>query len=427
MRCLILIVFALTFAAAQGAATSPATVRIQALEAALAKLTPASPGWASAQAKLALALATRARETADMTFYERAEAVLKDTLKQEPSNYEARRAKAWVLLGQHRFAEALQLAQALNERFPDDLMTYSMMVDAHIELGNYKQAEVAAQWLLDLRPGHVPGLTRAAYLRELFGDSAGSIELMRDALDNTPSQETEQRAWIMTQIGGLHLAAANLDASARFVTLALTEFPDYHYALKLRGRLYEARGETELAAAAYRAHYVAAPHPENLIDIARMDTVLGHASQARDTYDKFVQAARSESAAWDNANRQLAYYLSDHANSAADALPIIRREFTRRQDVYTAMTFAWVMFRNGECKEALGTARDALRIGVRDASLFYRAGDIEFACGSSDTALTHYEHALELAPWSERAPQAVKHVQRLSIAKGAATPVAKAG
>ena len=31
--------------------------------------------------------------------------------------------------------------------------------------------------MLDLRPGNLPGLTRAAYLRELFGDLDGSVEL----------------------------------------------------------------------------------------------------------------------------------------------------------------------------------------------------------------------------------------------------------
>ena len=31
--------------------------------------------------------------------------------------------------------------------------------------------------MLDMRPGNVPGLTRAAYLRELFGDHERAVEL----------------------------------------------------------------------------------------------------------------------------------------------------------------------------------------------------------------------------------------------------------
>ena len=53
------------------------------------------------------------------------------------------------------------------------MLVYGFLVDAYAELGDYAEAEKAAQWMLDLRPGNVPGLTRAAYLRELFGDLDG--------------------------------------------------------------------------------------------------------------------------------------------------------------------------------------------------------------------------------------------------------------
>jgi len=56
-------------------------------------------------------------------------------------------------------------------------------MDANAELGNYAEAVKAPQWLLDLRPRNVAGLTRAAYLRELHGDLRGSMELMHMAYD----------------------------------------------------------------------------------------------------------------------------------------------------------------------------------------------------------------------------------------------------
>ena len=60
-------------------------------------------------------------------------------------------------------------------------MVYGMLTDANIELGKYAEAEKSAQWMLDLRPGNIPALTRAAYLRELFGDIEGALELMQQA------------------------------------------------------------------------------------------------------------------------------------------------------------------------------------------------------------------------------------------------------
>ena len=31
-------------------------------------------------------------------------------------------------------------------------MVYGLLTDAHVELGNYAEAEKACQWMLDLRP-----------------------------------------------------------------------------------------------------------------------------------------------------------------------------------------------------------------------------------------------------------------------------------
>ena len=81
--------------------------------------------------------------------------------------------RVWVLLGKHQFAAALELARSLNKEIPDDVQVYGFLTDALVELGNYKEAEEACQWMLDLRPGNVAALTRASYLRELFGDIEG--------------------------------------------------------------------------------------------------------------------------------------------------------------------------------------------------------------------------------------------------------------
>jgi len=104
------------------------------------------------------------------------------------------------LLGKHEFAAALEEATKLNKKIPDDVMIYGFLTDANIELGNYADAEKSAQWMLNLRGANVPSLTRAAYLRELFGDNEGAVELMEMALRSVSPTEVEDRAWITTQI-----------------------------------------------------------------------------------------------------------------------------------------------------------------------------------------------------------------------------------
>ena len=61
----------------------------------------------------------------------------RETLELDARDFEALKARAWVLLGQHRFAEARELAEVLNKRVPDDVMVYGLLTDANVELGDY--------------------------------------------------------------------------------------------------------------------------------------------------------------------------------------------------------------------------------------------------------------------------------------------------
>src|ERR1700685_796126 len=112
----------------------------------------------------ALALSRRARETSDVKFYAQAEETLQKSFEISPDNFDGRRIHVWLLLGKHEFAAALDAGKKLNQKMPDDVMLYGFLTDANVELGNYKDAETAAQWMLDLKPGNTPGLARAAYL-----------------------------------------------------------------------------------------------------------------------------------------------------------------------------------------------------------------------------------------------------------------------
>ena len=168
---------------------------------------------------------------------------------------------------------------------------YGFLTDAHIELGNYKEAEEACQWMLDLRPGNVPALTRAAYLRELFGDIEGSIELMTAAYQRTPPNESEDRVWLLTQLGHLEWTAGRFENAERLLDEALKVLPDYHYALANLAKLRTAQNRHEEAAALLKRRYDNAPHPENLYDLAEALDRAGRAAEAGTAYAEFETRA----------------------------------------------------------------------------------------------------------------------------------------
>lgn len=350
---------------------SPAQQKIALAQRAIEK----KPDAARPYAELAFALARRARETSDPAFYLEADAAIAKALERDPQNYDALKARAWVLLGKHEFAKAFEEATALQRRSPDDLAVYSFLADANVELGRYAEAEEAAQWMLDLRPGNVPGLTRGAHLRELFGDLDGALEFMAKALDRTETSEPEERAWILTQIGHLQLLAGRVGEAEAALDEALGSFPGYHYALAQLASVRAAQERLSDAVELLKRRYAAAPHPENLYDLALALERAGQGAEAAGAFAKFEVAARTESASADNSNRELILFYADHGR-AKDALALAEREVRSRRDVATLDAWAWALHRNGRKAQAIAAIDEALKVGSREPRLLSHADAI---------------------------------------------------
>ncbi|MGH9786999.1 MAG: tetratricopeptide repeat protein, partial [Terriglobia bacterium] len=310
-------------------------------------------------------------------------------------------------------------AKELNREMPDDILVYGFLADAHAELGNYTESEDAAQWMLNMRPGNVPGLTRGAYLRELFGDIEGAIEFMGSAFQRTPPQEREDRAWILTHIAHLELSRGRVAAADQLLPAAFELFPDYHYALSQRAKVRTAQQRHAEAADLLRQLVQVAPNPENFYPLAEALDRAGRREEAQAAFEEFEQKALREVEWADNANRELIFYYADHARKPAEALWIAQKEFARRQDVYTLDAYAWALYVNGEYVEARQQIERALAVGIRDAKLFYHAGAITAKLNDRLAAEKYLRESLQLNPVSEAAAAAQNALHTLTSAAAA--------
>jgi tetratricopeptide (TPR) repeat protein len=335
---------------------------------------------------LALAFSRRARETSNVKFYAQAEETLKTSFEISPHNFDGEKIHVWLLLGRHEFAAAREEARKLNKKMPDDVMVYGFLTDANIEVGNYKEAEDSAQLMLDIRPGNLPGLARAAYLRELFGDLEGSIELMNMAYQSTPPSEAEDRAWTLSQIAHLQLMSGKIADADNTLQQALTIFPGYHYALGNLAKVRIEQKRYEDAVKILQQRYDSAHHAENLYDLAEALELAGHRGQAQQAFGEFETKSRLESAYADNSNRELIFYYADHAHQASKALEVAQAEYARRRDVFTLDAYAWALHVNGRDSEARSQIAAALAVGIRDAKMLRHAGEIALSTGDRATA-----------------------------------------
>jgi tetratricopeptide (TPR) repeat protein len=379
--------------------TAPAVTNLSPAERGMAQarsLIAKNPKDFEAYNALALALSRRARETSDVKFYTQAEEALQKSFEVSPDNFDGQRIHVWLLLGKHEFAAALQAAKKLNLKMPDDVMLYGFLTDANVELGNYKDAETAAQWMLDLKPGNIPGLTRAAYLRELFGDIEGSLDLMNMAYQSTPPGEVEDGAWIVTQMAHLNLAIGKIDESEKLSQQALLMFPGYHYALGNLAKVKIQQKRYDEAVELLKQRYLAAPHAENLYDLAQALQLAGKTDEANKAFIDFEQKSLLETNRGDNSNHELIFYYADYAQQPAKALEVAQREIARRHDVFTLDSYAWALYQNGQYAEARKQIDAALAVGVRDAKILRHAGEIALKSGDKAAAENYLRESADL-------------------------------
>jgi tetratricopeptide (TPR) repeat protein len=345
---------------------------------------------------LATALVRRAQETADVSFYAQAESAVEKSLEIAPNNFDAAKIRVSILLGEHEYPAALEAAKMLNKRVPDDVIVYGLLTDADVELGNYGDAETAAQWMLNLRPGNLPALTRAAHLRELFGDTEGAYELMELAYQSTAPTETLERVSILTQMGHLRLASGSADAAEKLIQQALRDFPKYPSALENLGQVRVTQKRYADAAVLFEQSDQGGTHAEPLYDLAETLQLAGRDTEAKKAFADFETKSLAEFARKYNSNRELIFYYADHARQPAKALEVAKQEYAWRHDVYTLDAYAWALHVNGQDVEARKQIEAALAVGIRDSKIFAHAGEIALKLHDRAAAENYLQEAVAL-------------------------------
>ena len=358
----------------------------------------------SAQNKLAAHYLRVLHETGNVQYLDLAARAARASLASVPEvrNTGGLGALALSEFAAHEFSAARDHALRLAQLDPDKSYPYAMLGDALLELGDYEQAAAAFRQM-ERRGGGIDENTetRQARLAQLRGDDLGAMRHFTRALAlalNLPAPPREFVAWCRWQLGETAFAVGDYEIAEKHYHDALTTFPNYYRALASLGRVRAARGDLTGAIEHYEQVVRRLPDPAFVAALGDLYKLAGRDREAAAQYALIEQIARLSALNGALYNRPLALFYADHDMKAQEAYALAAKEYEVRRDIYGADALAWTALKAGRISEAQEAIKEALRLGTRDARLFYHAGMIAHAAGDTAAGRDYLQRALKLNP-----------------------------
>lgn len=256
---------------------------------------------------------------------------------------------------QHRFKEALVLANkalAIGEGMKE---TQKLLFDVNMELGNYTDAEKNLKYLIDT--SDFDYLIRASKWNDHLGDLKTAISLMEKAKEVAILNENKAlKIWTYSNLGDLNGHAGDIQKSYDYYLKTLELEPNNSYALK-------------------GIAWIAFSHERNTVEAKRIIDNISKRHHTPDFYLLKAQIAEFEKDTVAKNENLTAYFqmlesinygamynkynallYADDKNTAAKALEIAKIEIAHRPTPDSYDLLAWSYYNLGDSKKALEIA-----------------------------------------------------------------------
>ena len=383
-----------------GTADAETTTRRAAVDREIAhwtRRTATQPAHAAAWTSLGDAFVQKARESADPSYYRRAEAAYQRTLELAPRHVAALVGMGLVQGALHEFEQSVTWAKSALAIDPDHAAAHGLLGDAALEMGEHDAAFEHYQRMLDLRPD-LASYSRAAHLLWITGNPRKAIRMMGRAAD-AGAPYAENVAWARVQLALMHLSQGALLPAEQILAGALAAAPQSHHALAATARVKAARKDYAEAVRYYKRAIAVVPHVETLAALGDLHALLGEKEEADKQYTLVEAIHRLHRATGVRPDAQMAKFAADHHRDVGRAIADAEALAATRRSVYAFDALAWCYYRSGRYEEARRAIGKALAMRTPDAEILFHAGMIHARLGDRVAAQKLLYEALSVNPY----------------------------
>ncbi len=346
--------------------------------------------------RLGDAFMQKGRETADVTYYGRAENAYRKALASNPKSTDALIGMAWVEGGRHEFAHSVEWAKKALALEPDRPEAFGLIGDAAVETGDYETAFAQYQKMLNLRPD-ISSYSRGAHLLFLTGDVRKATLLMTKAI-NAGGPYAENTAWCRAQWALMQFAQGSYLSASQLLTEGLSLAPHNYHLLAAMGRVKAALKDFDGAIDYYKKAEAIVPQHEVVVALGDLYSLQGKTKEAADQYALVDVIHKLNQANGVVGDMQMAQFFADHDRNLDEAVRLAEAEYAARPNVYAADTLAWCYYKTGKLDDARKLIAKALSNHTPEAMFLYHQGAILSMAGAVDRAKTVLYQALSINP-----------------------------
>jgi tetratricopeptide (TPR) repeat protein len=254
--------------------------------------------------------------------------VIKNEVKNKDLVFNAMVTKAGVQLSHHAFAAALETGHAALKINAFNAQLFGVLVDANVELGNYKEAVALADKMMAIRPD-LRSYSRVSYLREIYGDVNGAKEAMMMAI-NAGYPGYEETAWAMHTYGDMLIRYNELDKAQQVYEAILAERENYPFAMAAMAQIAIKKGDADKGEKLLKQAIAIIPEVSYYVTLAELYKNKGRATELEQMKKEILVMLKDDEKSGHNMDLEYAYVYQHLFQDTNMATKYAQKELVKR-------------------------------------------------------------------------------------------------